>query len=212
MWRSARETASEPQNIELVMYIDEDDPRLLHYQLDVLGPRIFHTVGRRIVLSEMWNRCLDLAHGELLWHGNDDVLFRSSGWDSSIRGAFMDVPDKILLAHGRDGIHDGGSATLGFLHRRWVEVVGYFVPPYFASDYNDTWLTEVANILGRRRFLPQVYTEHMHPVAGKGTWDQTHQERMTRHAQENVDALYASLAHERRADAAKLRRAIEESA
>jgi len=215
MWRSALSTAAEPKNLELVLYLDDDEPRMRDYLtwMETEDPtQTWMARGPRILLSETWNRCADIAVGEIMWHGNDDVLFRTEAWDESVRGAFNEFPDRIACVHGRDGIHDGGSATLGFYSREWVEALGYFVPPYFASDYNDTWLTEVANELGRRRFLPEVYTEHMHPVAGKGTWDRTHQERMTRHAQENVDALYASLAHERRADAAKLRRAIEESA
>ena len=40
--------------------------------------------------------------------------------------------------------------THGFLHRNWVETVGYFVPPYFSSDFNDTWLNEVADMIGRK--------------------------------------------------------------
>jgi hypothetical protein len=85
-----------------------------------------------------------------------------------------------------------------------VDAVGYFVPPYFSSDYNDLWLFQVAQSIGRLHFLPQVYTEHLHPAVGKGPLDLTHQERLARHGQDGVDALWNSLATERGQDAQKL--------
>lgn len=210
MWRSAIHMAVEPDDVELVLYFDLDDPEERRYTewLGCQGENVVNLTGPRIILSETWNRCAETAAGEILWHGNDDVIFRSEGWDKRVREAFRQVPDRIALVHGRDGIHDGGMATLGFLHRRWVETTGYFVPPYFSSDYNDTWNSQVADMLGRRVFLPEVYTEHMHPAVGKAELDQTHRERLTRHSQDNVDALYASLQHERVAWADRLRQAM----
>ena len=118
---------------------------------------------------------------------------------------FQRVPDKIVLVHGRDGIQDAGLATMGFVHRRWVETLGYLCPPYFSCDYNDLWLTEVADALHRRVFLPDVLVEHMHPVVGKAPLDTTHQERLNRGSRDNVGALYSSLTPQRLGDVEKLR-------
>lgn len=194
---------------ELVLYVDDDDPQLWQYrEWTNTDPTIELIVGPRVVLSQTWNECAKRAAGNIMWHGNDDVLFRSEKWDEQVRKAFDSQPDKILLVHGRDGYHDERMSVLGFLHRRWIEEMGYFVPPYFVSDYNDQWLSEVADALGRRRFLPEVYTEHMHPNYGKGPMDQTHAERIQRHMQENVDQLYAQLAPERREWANRLRKVM----
>jgi hypothetical protein len=213
MWQSALATADDPLRLELVLYLDDDDPALNAYTAWIRSSdhsRIKDLRGPRVTLSKTWNCCLAFAAGEILWHGNDDVRFRSDGWDTLIREAFEQVPDRIALVHGRDGIHDAALGTLSFLHRRWVETVGYFVPPHFASDYNDTWLNEVASAIGRRMFVPGVYTEHLHPAVGKGPMDQTHQERLVRHRDQNVDALYASLVHERTRDADRLREVMGE--
>jgi hypothetical protein len=48
-------------------------------------------------------------------------------------------------------------------------------------------------------------TEHMHPVAGKAQWDETHQERVQRGDRDGIHELYRSLQRERDADVAKLR-------
>jgi hypothetical protein len=200
MWQSAIATADDPLRLELVLYLDDDDPALPAYQAWIRSgdhSRVKDLAGPRIVLSETWNRCWDVAAGEIGWHGNDDVRFRSDGWDRIIRNAFERFNDRIVLVHGRDGIHDARMATLGFLHRARTDVVGCFVPPYFSSDYNDTWNTQVADMIGRRVFCPDVYTEHLHPAVGKGPVDQTHRERLERHRQDNVDQLYQDLASER---------------
>jgi hypothetical protein len=76
MWASACATASRPNDLELVIYVDDDDPTVLP---DLGDATIIH--GPRIVLSDCWNKCAAAATGDILWLGNDDVLFRTPGWD-----------------------------------------------------------------------------------------------------------------------------------
>lgn len=207
--QSARETAANPTEIEFIFYVDDDDEASATLA-DELGATTVR--GPRIVLSEMWNRCWDEAKYDVAMHCGDDIIFRSRDWDLHVLYAFERYPDKIVLVHGRDGYQDAALATHGFLHRNWVNTLGYFVPPHFSSDYNDLWNTEIADAIGRRVYLPEVYTEHMHPVIGKGTWDQTHQERLARHARDGVDQLYRDLLPRRLYDAAALQDAINAAA
>jgi hypothetical protein len=205
---SARETADGvPQ---FVFYVDDDDPASQEVVVELECDLV---VGPRIVLSEMWNRCWEYATFDVAMHCGDDIVFRSNAWDTHVVEAFDRYPDRIALVHGRDGFQHPtrGVATHSFLHRNWVETLGYFVPPYFSSDYNDTWLTELAETVGRRVYVEEIFTEHMHPIAGKGEWDQTHRERLVRHQRDRVDLRYAELASERNRDAEKLREFINQS-
>lgn len=188
---------------EFIFYVDEDDTS----SIDVINDHDAVTqiiVGPRVVLSEMWNRCAELAQFDVMMHCGDDIVFRSDHWDELVLNEFDKVPDKILLVYGNDGFQGEKLGTHSFIHRNWVETVGYFVPPYFSSDYNDTWLNEVAVALGRRVYVPEIFTEHMHPAAGKGVLDVTHQERLARHTRDNVENIYASKQDERFADVKKL--------
>lgn len=199
MVRSAIDTAWSPDRVEVVAYQDADDQRYAEGWSDQT------IVGERIVLSEMWNRCAEAARGNILMQCADDLVFRSEGWDAHIAKAFDACSDRIIFVHGDDGNQGDKLGTHGFLHRRWVDVLGYFVPPYFSSDYNDVWLTEVADALKRRVYVPEVFTDHLHYSFGKGVVDRTHQERLERHVRDDVRGKYERLAPERAADVTKLR-------
>lgn len=211
---SAHRHATGP--LEFAFYVDEDDPtrnrvRQIAGQCipDPAQSHIQIVEGPRVVLSQMWNECAKVAHHDVMMHCGDDLLFHTPGWDRLVLDRFEQFPDRIVLVYGRDGIHNQNLATHGFLHRRWVDTVGYFVPPLFASDYNDTWLDEVARKIGRREYVPEVYYEHMHPAVGKAPMDLTHQQRLQRHVREQCAQIWRTTAHLRDQDAQKLRAAID---
>jgi hypothetical protein len=203
---SGRATSVGP--VEYVFYVDNDDPESASMASTLYeeGHDVAWTTGERVVLSQMWNECFYIAdpNSTVFQHSCDETIYRSAGWDRAVLDALADWPDHIGLVYGRDGIHDENLATHGFITREWVDAVGYFCPPYFSSDYNDLWLHEVAGGIGRRRFLPDVFTEHMHPAVGKGPLDQTHQDRLARHGQDGVDALWNQLLPKRQEDVSKL--------
>lgn len=212
---SAVETAQNPEDLEFVFYVDSDardtslpDFNFFEHIYKKHKTNCIVTFGDRVVLSEMWNIAYSKASGEIFMHCGDDIVFKTKDWDSMVRSAFEQIPDRIAFVHGDDGANKDAFGTHGFIHKNWVDVVGYFVPPYFSSDYNDTWLNEVANGLTRRLYLPFL-TEHMHFMFGKGPKDQTHIDRLERHGKDNVMELYESKKPERMADVAKLKKFIE---
>lgn len=208
MWDSARFTAANPDDLELVYRLDDDDASEYGY----LEGNVTRLRGPRIVLSELWNDAHASAAGPIYWHGGDDNIFRTKDWDDIVRYEIGRYADGIVMVHGRDGFQDERVGTHSFLTRQWIEATGFFMPPYFSSDYNDLWLTEVADAIGRRNYVPDLYIEHMHPVAGKGTWDTTHQERLARHQQDDVAAKYARLLPERQAHCERLEAVIADYA
>lgn len=199
---SAWATATFPGRVEVVAYLDSDDPDTVSYPY---RSGLSYITGDRILLSECWNRCAERARGEILMHCGDDIVFRTPAWDSVVRKTFAESADKILLVHGDDcSPNTDALATHGFMHRRWYETLGYLVPPLFSSDWNDVWLTEVADMIGRRVKVP-IVTEHMHYGFGKAEYDTTYRQREMRGLEDNVVTLYRATRPEREADAEKLR-------
>lgn len=203
---SVLNTADNPELVELVVFRDKDDPSYEAYEYPK-NVRIFST--KRTTLSVYWNLAYEKAIGPIYMHCADDLVFHTKGWDVLVQEAFDHYEDKIVFVHGDDGNPDRGKAfgTHGFLHKNWVEAVGYFVPPHYTSDFNDTHLNEVAEMICRKHYI-DILTEHMHPGLGKAEMDLTHAERLVRHFKDDMPALYASKEDERKADAEKLRKVM----
>lgn len=189
---SAMNMADTPHEVEVVAYIDNDDDSYKGLKL----PRLRFVVGPRVILSEMWNECWRNAEGEYFMHCGDDLVFKSKGWDTEMTEAIDSFPGKIAFVWG-DDFNDESQrnefGTHGMVHKNWTNVVGYFCPPYFASDYNDTFFNEVAEKLHVRRYLHQVKTEHMHYSLGKAEIDQNTRDRLARHEKEHPEDIYNSL-------------------
>ena len=192
---------------EILCYVDDDDDSYLEPAPQFSSVKWFH--GPRIVMSDMWNVLASFARGDILMLCGDDVVFRTPGWNAMVEEAFAASADKILLIHGDDG-GPGGKffASLPFVHRRWVETLGYFAGPGSSADYADTWPNDVADFLGRKKSLPFVI-EHLHPAWGKASYDEVYLETRARLLRDNTPKLYADRLPERIADAEKLRQVIQ---
>ena len=183
-------TARRPDLIEIVTYIDDDDPSYDDLALPVewvkvRGPR--HHDGL-VNLSVKWNECYAACSGDIIMHCGDDIVFRTDHWDDVVRGAFP--PDRIAFVFGDDGYQTGNNfGTHGFIHRKWIDAVGYLFPPLFVSDFNDTFLNDVSKRIGRHFEVP-IFTEHMHYICGKAEIDQNTRERLERHNAHRPQDIY----------------------
>lgn len=193
---------------EIVCYVDNDDD-----SYDVGFESVYFVRGPRIVVTNCWNKCAGVANGEIFCQANDDIIFRTRGWDQMVETEFSKVPDRILMVHGSDGSdksHESSNGQFGvhpFVHRRWFETLGYFIVPFFSSDYGDTWVNDLANAIGRRHYLPFII-EHMHYLFGKAEMDENTRERLQRHSRDNVEQLYRDLLPLREIDIDKLKAAM----
>lgn len=204
---SARGQAAAPERVQFVFYVDEDD--------DTFPLAVTDTIsvirGPRVTLSLMSNACLPSASGQIIMYAGDDLEFLTDAWDLTVRACFKEVPDHIVLVHGDDlGQNPLKLATHGFVHRAWIEAVGYLIPPYFPADWSDTWLTEVADRVGRRWYVSELKIEHRHYAWGKGVLDATHRERLERLKNDRVASRYRRLRAERRLDASKLKAVMDD--
>jgi len=172
LYASAMMTADNPEDIEIIAYVDYDDNSYMGIQL----PRLDIIHGERLRIAEAWNKCWEGCNGEYLGLVGDDVIFKTKGWDTKVLEAFEQVEDKIAFVYGDDGSLQGKTfGTHGFIHQRWAVTVGYFVPPQFSANMVDRWLNEVAEALGRLRYI-DISMEHLHHAFNKATFDQTYED------------------------------------
>lgn len=190
---------------DCVVYVDDDDKETQKVCLEH-ADAIKMVVGPRIVLTDCWNKCLRLAKGDILMQANDDIIFRTPGWDLMIEGAFAQSLDKFLMVYGDDmGMHHGAFGPHPFVHRRWLDITGgWMIPPYFWSECGDTWLNDVFQGVDRRRFLPFI-VEHMHWQFKKAEMDQTYSDRLKNHEATDPYHHYEFRKSERIAQVEKMR-------
>lgn len=202
------DTVSDIQNVELLVYIDDDDDESIP-ALTAAAERIdINAVqGNKLIGSQMYNELGKIARGDILMFGADDIVFGNSLWDLVVQDEFDKFEDKILLVYGNDGFQNGRIATHGFIHRYWMELVGYVLPPKLASAYTDEWVTDLAIRVGRNKYLPNLMVEHLHPAAGKAPTDETYQKRIE--VAGDIGAYYKSLEPDRVRDAETLKAFIK---
>lgn len=210
---SLRETSSILP--EVVVYIDDDDQETI-CKANELNLKL--VIGSRAdcftdtwSLSDMWNKCYYHSTGDIVVTCGDDVVFLTPNWDVIVEACFAEYPDRIVMVHG-SVLFEGNvwsNNNHPILHRRSVEAVGYFSPPYPPFTGNDFWWRDVFTYLNRVRHLPFIM-DHLHYTVDKSEFDETYKESMKRSPFIDAMAKYYQMSYERLEDTAKLQAVIDQ--
>lgn len=197
LYETAKKTISTNNDLEIIYYIDEDDliSKQKVEEMKSLGYIVDYCVGPRQTLSNCWNDAYKKSSGEIIGFVDDETRFVTKDWDKIVLSKFNLHEDKICFVGGNDNFYNikwgKNFCTIGFLHRNWIETVGYFVPPYFVADYCDTWLNDVAKEIKRHFWIEDLHIHHLHRLTEYGL-DQTHEQRLERAEIHNPKSLYYS--------------------
>lgn len=202
MVKSALNTADDPQAIEIVVCMDDDiyiwDDR--PHNVLLIKPQ------DKLNVSQLWNLASEIAHGPIYHMANDDIVFRTQGWDTTVIETFKKYPDGIALVFGYDG-DPNKEKNFGphpFIHENWIKAVGRYLPPYFSGDFVDTWLNDMADGVDRKNQI-DIMIEHLHPAFGKREADKTDKDKWDKHWRDDMPQKYLETIEEREADTEKLR-------
>ena len=206
--------ASDPNQIEVIVYLDLDDSCTKEYTEYFLELSTRYTnpiksiIGPKLVLSDYPNKLLQLASSEIFMNLGDDMRCRTQGWDTEIINAINQYSDKINFVYVDDGYWGPNLASHHIIHKNYVDCLGYFYPPFFDFGYSDTWMFQVAQKVGRIQFLPILF-EHMHYSIGKGEFDQTYQDKLDKNQNDIYGELFRSTQYLRTQDVKKLQNYIK---
>lgn len=170
MLQTYRGTKSE-RSTRLVVILNEDDPRLPVYE-DLNMPEYvvvsqeFNTLTKKLNEAASWFWEQDVIIGYIA----DDNSFGTYGWDKTIAQTL----ENSGIAYGNDMYHGENLPTSVFITSDIVRALGWYANPFCEHLFlDDAWKT-LGKILGRLYYLPDVIIEHLHPVVGKGAWDDTY--------------------------------------
>jgi hypothetical protein len=165
---SVAATVSRPDDVEIILVTDADDPdsrtvghAALHLRHVVVPPGL--TMGS---LNAAGYEASAGAHVMLL---NDDVVVRGRGWDARVRGCLRRFPDDIVLVHVNDTLFRRRLCTFPLVSRTFCRLAGGICPREYARYRIDDHIEDVFNMLaalGRRRtlYFPDLVFEHHNTV------------------------------------------------
>jgi hypothetical protein len=206
MLRSLAETAADPDGIEIILLVDRDDAP--SHAIDTAGLRTTRLIRRRTSMGVMTDVCYRASAGRHVMLANDDIVFRTPGWDAIVLDALIRHDDGVAFVWGNDDFT--GGPTHPFLPRAACELMGGVCPTAYDRLFIDVHLYNVfrkLKALGHDRmyFLPDVLIDHVHADAGKETIDETY---VKGHAR-NDEILYIHFEEERQRIAEDLSRHIQ---
>lgn len=173
-----------PQNIEdlqvalaetntkatLWVVCDDDDPELDHYREIADHLLVYPREGKGMAkpLNRAARELLD-AYDFFCFLG-DDHRPRTDKWDELFIKALEQ--DDTDLVYGNDLLQGENLPTAIAMTEHIVRNLGGMVPPNMIHLYLDNFWLQLGKDIGGIRYLGNVVLEHLHPAAGKASWDE----------------------------------------
>lgn len=196
-------------SLDIVAVLDDDDPTADQYP-DDLG--VTYVQVPRQIQSHLWNIAWEHANpkSQYAMMYSDDILMRQKYWNVFIEAGFDQWDDKLgCVWFPSGGKYGNKNPCFPVTSREWIDLVGFFTPPWFKSWFADKWIQDVAESVGRIFRIPWMLGEHMHENLGKADLDQTYIDAVNFRKEEDPTALYNSHAMNlKRAEQAKLVRGV----
>ena len=159
---------------------------------------------------------------KILMMCGDDAVFRTPGWDNTLRYCYKKWPDGIWCASFWDGtpgkLLSDGKRKITHPHpaigREAFEVLGYVANPMFQHFCCDPWLTSMFQEIGRFKYFKDVRMDHLRAGVVKAVKEDDTYHKLRpggRHLISQRDRTVKELFERyRRHDVELLKRAIEE--
>ena len=186
--KSVYNSARTRKNVEMIFYIDNDDPAITSYKsLDWHAQKEYEgfknikfIYGEPKSVSISWNDLAEECIGDVLIMGNDDLVYQTDGWDEKLDQELDTYKkDKVYVAWMDDGLNQDRHCAFPIVSRQWYECLGRFTPGCFHFGYNDTWIFDVGKMLDRCHYIPFIKAEHLHFSTGKSEMDDTYARNRT---------------------------------
>lgn len=162
-WKETTEGLS-----DLLIAIDSDDPQIEAYKS---LHEVLLDIDEPIRMCPTVNRCLK-KYPNYKYYGfiGDDHLFRTK-WETPM----IEAVGEMGIAYGDDLLQHERLATHCLMTANIPNKLGYMAIPGLIHLYMDNFWMELGRGINSLHYLPDVVIEHMHPGAGKSTFDARYQ-------------------------------------
>ncbi len=130
---SALITATHPKRIEILLYVDNDDPDLQDYESNILDLQkkfinspISITLGPSIGVPKAANTLFEQSKADVFLTSNDDQIFITYGWDTRLDDEITKFPDNIQETLEKLMVNRRGKDPHSYMMTE--SIVGYISP------------------------------------------------------------------------------------
>lgn len=140
---------------------DEADNIKVDSNQPIDGRVIVSIADREDSLGAKYNRIAAAAPAsDLYLVATDDCALDTPGWDKMLATAFpVAFPDGIGVLYCGSMDSAGMNSSLPSMHAlsvKFIQKVGYFCTPDFPTWFHDTWIDELATMIGRVVIVPGI--------------------------------------------------------
>ena len=206
--------SNERGRIELLVYVDNDDPLVDEYSeinnnyINKRNKIIFKLhIGEPKSVSKSWNDIAKISTGDVFIMGNDDFIFETKGWDTILDKEVAKFSDNIFVIWFNDGLRAHMYGDFPIVSRKWYEILGYFTPGCFEFTFNDTWIIDLGRRVKRLHYVKKVKLTHLHADIGLQEKDSTwkkHRSGENKNVFQRDEDKYHSTSNQREVDAKKI--------
>ena len=150
----------------------DDDQSDLYPRLDGVIYEVNPRLRMNGTLNLVANKYADKY--ETIFFLGDDHLVQTPSWDEYLSKAI--AHKGYGLAYGNDLLQKQNLATAVMMSTNIIRAVGYMAPPKLIHLYMDNYWMILGQRLGTLWYFDNVIIEHLHPVAGKTSWDEQYME------------------------------------
>ena len=215
---SIKRTTREHGRIELLFYIDNDDPSMGKYRkieevytTDFLRIKMFEGPAKSV--SKSWNDIAAISNGDYMIMGNDDLVYDTVSWDQKLERHLVNLEDPYHMCWVNDDINGNRHCAFPIISKEWYKTVDYFTPGVFHFGYNDTWVYDVAKRIGRHKYFGDILVKHLHFSHNPSERDDTTERNRTQekgNLYKKDLVIFNQTATIRQRDAEKIQHAIKQ--
>ena len=186
---SLQNTIENPESVVVYYGLDSDDSEREELTGLLVNPKytkfkthitVYPYSEKFPGLGVLWNKLAQVCDCEIFAMVGNDMVFRTRGWDTHILQEFSE-PQNLKLVYCNDDMRGPGNkfywaeplAVNSFIHRKYYDLLGYYVQESFKHGYHDTYLHNVFTKLGRIVYRSDIHISHLHYSFGEMPIDET---------------------------------------
>jgi hypothetical protein len=157
---SAAERVSDPDNVAMWIYVDDDDAATLAlietgWHRSIPFPIHWLVLPRPSTLPEGLNELWRRSSNAAFYMGfPDDYTIVTDNWDAIIRTTMaQESSDGMAIGYLCDPLEPNANVTFMIETAQWVNYAGQFLFPYFPFWFSDLWLQQIADMVDRRIYI-----------------------------------------------------------